>query len=504
MGCMHGLTRDTIRSVSTTTTDPAAVNARLRRDPVAFSEVILGRQLWDRQREILRAVRDHPRVAVKSGNGVGKSDVAADAALHFALLHPDARVLLTGPAFHTLKANLWAHIGKRIRKARLPEVLGRDRLLEGLRDRKLLIDGETWSIEALSTDDPSSFQGRHAPHVLVILDEAQAVEAEIWEAAESLTVGGNGHILAIGNPLVTVGRFYDCFNADAHRWHQITISCWDHPNVTTGKVVIPGCITREVIEERKESWETAAPGLYQARVLGEFPSSGETSVVPRAFLEKGAALEIKHATDAQVHLGLDVARAGTDQCVLSILKGGDITKPIELLEQIAWGGMDFIDSAQRVVNVVGELKTKGVDIPAHRIHVEHDGIGSAVVENLHRLHGLVVDAVHVGGLPQGEWGHVVGRDTMFKNRKAELWWAVRCLLMRGLLKIPKRFKEAWNQMPAHTYKYTPTGQIQIEEKDKVKERIGRSPDHADSIVVGLSRMGISGPLLRIMDRRDIR
>ena len=37
-------------------------------------------------------------------------------------------------------------------------------------------------------------------------------------------------------------------------------------------------------------------------------------------------------------------------------------------------------------------------------------------------------------------------------------------------------------MLAHRYKVTPSG-VLIEEKDAVKERIGRSPDKADAVVM---------------------
>lgn len=50
---------------------------RYRDDPVAFVEEVLGVHLYSRQREIVEAVRDHERVAVKSGNATGKTTSAA-------------------------------------------------------------------------------------------------------------------------------------------------------------------------------------------------------------------------------------------------------------------------------------------------------------------------------------------------------------------------------------------------------------------------------------------
>lgn len=47
-------------------------SARYREDPVAFFREILGVEPWEKQVEIIEAVRDHPRVAVKSGHKVSK------------------------------------------------------------------------------------------------------------------------------------------------------------------------------------------------------------------------------------------------------------------------------------------------------------------------------------------------------------------------------------------------------------------------------------------------
>src|SRR5260370_34937825 len=54
----------------------------------------------------------------------------------------------------------------------------------------------------LSTDDSSRFQGFHSGHVLIVLDEAPGVRAEVYEAVEVNRAGGQGRGLALGNPTV--------------------------------------------------------------------------------------------------------------------------------------------------------------------------------------------------------------------------------------------------------------------------------------------------------------
>jgi len=56
---------------------------RLQRDPVEFVTKILGVTPWSKQIEILEAVRDYPRTAVRSCHGAGKSFIAGQVILWF-------------------------------------------------------------------------------------------------------------------------------------------------------------------------------------------------------------------------------------------------------------------------------------------------------------------------------------------------------------------------------------------------------------------------------------
>jgi hypothetical protein len=53
---------------------------------------------------------------------------------------------------------------------------------------------DDWFAIGLSTNDPTRFQGIHAPYVLIVFDEATGVAPEIWDAAEGVAVGGNDQV----------------------------------------------------------------------------------------------------------------------------------------------------------------------------------------------------------------------------------------------------------------------------------------------------------------------
>lgn len=68
-----------------------------RDDPVAFVRDILGGSPWQRQGEILQALRDGPQVTVRSAHGVGKTWVAACAVLWYLYPRSPVTVLTSAP-----------------------------------------------------------------------------------------------------------------------------------------------------------------------------------------------------------------------------------------------------------------------------------------------------------------------------------------------------------------------------------------------------------------------
>lgn len=90
-----------------------------RKDPAAFAREILGSSWWSMQERVARSLVNHRRVAVKSANGVGKTYLAADLALWFLYSHQPAVVLTTAPTWRQVRHVLWQEIRRRHRRARI-------------------------------------------------------------------------------------------------------------------------------------------------------------------------------------------------------------------------------------------------------------------------------------------------------------------------------------------------------------------------------------------------
>jgi hypothetical protein len=57
------------------------------------------------------------------------------------------------------------------------------------------------------------------------------VQAEIWESIEGARAGGEVHVLALGNPTITGGPFYDAFTEHRTTWKTISIDAFETPNL---------------------------------------------------------------------------------------------------------------------------------------------------------------------------------------------------------------------------------------------------------------------------------
>ena len=249
----------------------------MRDNPVRFAQDILGVQLWHKQEEILHALRDHRRVAVKAGNGIGKGFTAAVAALWFLASHKPATVLTTAPTARQVRHILWREIHRVHQNAACGQG-------GHLFHTRLNLDDDRFAL-GLSTDQADQFQGFHSPNMLIIVDEAEGVSDTIFEAIEAVMTSGNVKLLLIGNPTSDDGAFRRAFHQDRSLYHTLTISALESPNVTSDQVLIPGLTTREWVEERATLWGHES-SIYQARVLGQFPTQAQHTLISLAHIDQ--------------------------------------------------------------------------------------------------------------------------------------------------------------------------------------------------------------------------
>lgn len=438
---------------------------RARQDPVFFVRQVLGGDPWEKQEEILEAVRDHRRVAVRACHGVGKTKVAAWVALWFLYCHKNSKVITTAPTWHQVENLLWREIHAAHAASRIP--LG-GKVLQ----TQIELDKQ-WFALGLSTDKPERFQGFHAEDILLIVDEASGVEQYIFDAAEGFLTSIGAKLLLIGNPTQLSGEFYNAFRSPLY--HKIHISAFDSPNLKAGKIVRPYLVTPEWVEDKRLKWGETSP-LWYSRVLGEFPEQGDDTLIPLAWIEAAQQRWFTEQDGGPVELGVDVARYGSDSTVIVVRRGSKASVVAQIYGQ---------DTMKVTGKVIDALRQTGASI----VKVDEIGIGAGVVDRLRE------QRYPVQGMNTSEAAYDKER---FANKRAEWYWGLRERFQSGDIAIPPD-DELASQLASLKYKFDSRGRIQIESKEDMRKRGLPSPDKADALMLAFAGTGLNPVDERIRD-----
>ena len=240
--------------------------------------------------------------------------------------------------------------------------------------------------------------------------------------------------------------------------------------------------------------------MWSAYVLGKFPEQSlERRFVTKAMLVAALDAGIDEPTSAgQLHLGVDVARQGSDESVATLWSNG------VLKEQISWRLPDLMATATKIVELSKSWGLKGEPIPARNIHIDAVGMGAGVVDRLKQL-GYFVDSVDFGAAAKYDWRDLTGQ-MVFSDRKSELHWIAKRLLEERKISIPEKFGELWRQSQWARYEFEDSAKgtrialHRDDGKDGLRERYGRSPDQWDSAIIGLSRGASVRPGIGVVPR----
>ncbi|MFC7007757.1 hypothetical protein [Halalkalicoccus salilacus] len=308
---------------------------------VRTAEDFLDVDLTTVQRRILRAVGEHQRVHISSGNGVGKSWTAAVLNLAFIIRHPGSVNMATSGSYSVLSDVLWKPMRNLFGRTDLP-----GRCLEN--PPRILIDDD-WYFKATSPRYPGNLEGRHAGTMLVTIEEVDKpdITQEHFDSAESMLTSEDDRILAISNPPEDESNVaYEL--ADSDRWHTIEFSSFESRNVKvdageTSDDRIPGLVDLATIRDDWENWNAEPwPGLETARTAhrtrdgldtrwyrrraGVMPPSGSAEHRPIEAADVSTAWDRQSAADATDEpfaVGIDVARSG-DRTVMIGVHGDEL------------------------------------------------------------------------------------------------------------------------------------------------------------------------------------
>lgn len=226
----------------------------------------------------------------------------------------------------------------------------------------------------------------------------------------------------------------------------------------------------------------ALPEPLRSQMLnGDFAvgrSDDEWQVIPSAWIRAamdrwGPAGELGEITS----VGVDPSRGG-DESTIAVRRGWRYDELVAVKPDTS-GTVTGGAVAKRVLEVAGEVAP---------IHVDVIGIGASVADHLEAFVGR--RCVPVNGAAASEAKDFSGQ-LQFVNRRAECWWRMREALApeRAAKVALPRDQRLFADLAAPRYRVTARG-IQVEAKEDIKRRLGRSPDRGDAVVLAATRTPI--------------
>ena len=468
-----------------------------RKDWNKFCYEVLKARLDFEQQSIIEAIQHNKMVAVASGTARGKDFLSACACLCFFYLTP--RFDKNGKLVSNTKVAMTAPTARQVKNIMTPEVRRLFKAAQFLHGRlvsdDIRTDYEEWFLTGFksSDDNTEAWSGFHAANTMFAVTEASGISETTFNAIEG-NLQGNSRLLIVFNPNVTTGYAARAMKSD--RFTKFRLSSLNAENVVKKKLVIPGQVDYEWVKDKVINWCSPIGkldfnegegdfvwengiyrpnDLFRVKVLGMFPKVSEDVLIPYEWIEiannRWKEMQLDgFKSKKSLRLGVDVAGMGRDDSVLCARYGNYVS---EFLAHQSAGTADHMHVAGMALTHLKEKDSKA--------YVDTIGEGAGVFSRFQELGFRNVYSCQFSENAMG-LTDVTGQYE-FANMRAYCYWAVRDWLNpknNFLPALPPCDKLTEEATETH-WKFQSNGSIIIEPKDKIKERIKRSPDYFDAL-----------------------
>jgi phage terminase large subunit len=414
--------------------------------------------LWAGELAILEAIpkalKEKKNIVVASGHSLGKDFTCGGIVPYLLESWGPCIVITTAPTDRQVQKIMWGEISAAYGRAKI-------RPPGELLTQEIKISPDWYALGFTTKETGNAigkFQGFHSSRVFVIVSEAQAVADNVYEQIDAILTGQIGLLIQIGNPLRSSGYFANSIRNKSGTNIVITLSCLDNPNYLEKRQVVPGLCSYEWVEKKRADWGEDDP-RWSARVLGRIPATSIDTVFSPEIIEHITNRDTK---EVRVFKGtaVDVGRQGDDE---SVIYGGTNGK-IEAQDIYSNVHTDVTASRAAIVNS---------KIGGNFIVIDSDGLGVGTYDTLFsmELKGVTLIELHSATKE--------GVDPQYENLRAQMWFIAKKRAEEGNASIPND-PMLIEELLEVKYFINKRGKIQIELKEEVKERLGRSPNRADA------------------------
>lgn len=413
----------------------------------------IGRQVRDRNFDGRNAV-DAIREAVVSGHGIGKSAFVAWVVDWIMSTRPFARGVVTANTAPQLETKTWAEIAKWTKRC----ITGHwFEVTTGKGSMKMVHKqhSESWFCSAQTSreENSESFAGLHAANStpFYIFDEASAIPNKIWEVAEGGMTDGEPMFFVFGNGTRNSGAFFDCFNRFRHRWNG------RHVDSREVQITNKEQIAKWIEDHGVDS------DFVKIRVRGMFPSLSSRQYISTDAVDEGFGkiLPMGSYEYAPVILTCDPAWEGDDDLVIAKRQG----LHFEILKVMPKNSND--------VAIAGMIAQYEDRFQADAVFIDF-GYGTGIKsagDTMGRSWTLI----------DFSWG---ANDQGYLNKRAEMWGLVEEWLREGGA-LPKDMELYYDLITPESVPRL-DGKRQLEPKNVMKKRTGRSPNKGDALALSFA------------------
>lgn len=435
-------------------------------------------------KRLLDAIVSWRWVAVESGVSVGKTFLGACLLLYFLENFKGGRVVTIAPKQDQLELHIWAEVNKlypRFARGELQTLKLRMEPGNDLWAAHGFVAGVSASEAAMSA---TKAQGFHSENQLIIFEETPGIHEAVMAAFENTATAPHNILVAFGNPnsqTDTLHRFGSRQDVEL-----IRISGFDHPNVVLkNPMFIPGAQTEQGLERLLTKYRREDHPMYLSRAKGISPMQGVDSLIRwewcLAAMQRGTGIEGPWA------LGVDVANS--EEGDKAAIARGHGTALEEVLSFPCPNSNMLGGDVRRLMGQYG--------IRQEFVGVDSVGVGAGTVNELKRL-GAQIQKLGGGDKPVDRWeAGGIKLEERFVNLRSQMWWQMAEDLQNGeqtRVVLPDD-EELFVDLTTPRFATNKKGLIEVESKDMLKKRLGRSPDKGDACVywnwVRSRRMGVA-------------
>lgn len=301
-----------------------------------------------------------------------------------------------------------------------------------------------------SADHPGLFEGQHAKHMALLIDEAKSVPRDIAAASERLQAT---RTLVMSSAGGAVGWFYDCFTSKRAHWN-------------VAQVAANQCarISRDWVEEMRSMHGESSP-LFRSAVLAEFSQSDEGAFISLEAVQR-CIRQPPGPAGREIVAGVDLSASDSgDESVIVVRRGNAVASIV------AFRDSDAMRVAGRCIMALTDQR-----IPRGCVFADAGGLGVGIVDRMREL-GWPVNGVHFGGSP-------MSADPRFGNRMTELWCRMKEEIEACRIALPND-DALIAQLTGRRAVVQSSGKIKLESKAEMKRRGLPSPDRADALALAL-------------------